>query len=88
MSLPLVFGTTLEAIPAKTPYLAARDDLIPKWRDRLGATSFKIGICWQGKSTYIHDADRSFPVTWFEALSKLPDVRLINLHKGDGEEAA
>jgi len=85
MSLPLLFGTVLENIPAKVPYLFAEDGPVQKWRDRLGGHGFKIGICWKGKSTYPHDASRSLALAHFEKLSRLPHVRLISLHKGEGE---
>ena len=53
MSLPLAFGTTLETIPAKTPYLFADAALVEKWRRKLGGEGFKIGICWMGDLTHI-----------------------------------
>ena len=56
-----------------------------KWRQRIGTRDFKIGICWQGSATYKGDCGRSFYVDHFEALGRIPGVRLISLHKGDGE---
>ncbi len=85
MSLPLLFGTTLESVPAEVPYLFANGDLVRKWFARLGSGGFKVGICWKGASTYRDDVNRSLPVAWFEMLADIPEVRLISLHKGDGE---
>jgi tetratricopeptide (TPR) repeat protein len=85
MSLPRIFETTLETIPSKTPYLFADSDLVQKWLCRLGKEGFRVGICWKGGSTYKHDNRRSFSVAYFEPLSKLPGIRLISLHKGEGE---
>jgi tetratricopeptide (TPR) repeat protein len=84
MSLPHAFRTTLETIPNEVPYLFPRSDLVDKWRDRLGADNFKIGICWKGSDGKV-DRDRSFNVREFLLLSKIPNVRLISLHKGSGE---
>jgi tetratricopeptide (TPR) repeat protein len=86
MSLPLAFGTTLQTVPAKVPYISPEDDLVRQWRDRLGGDGFKIGICWTGSLTHLKGHQgRVFPLTCFEPLSKLPGVRLISLQKGDGE---
>jgi hypothetical protein len=57
---------------------------VARWAQRLGASGFRIGICWQG-STQAVDAGRSFAVTHFEGLSQVPGVRLISLHRGAGE---
>lgn len=86
LSLPLLFGTTLESIPSSIPYLSASADRVEQWRDRLGNTGFKIGICWQGSPDYAQDRRRSFPARHFARLSGLPGVRLISLHKGSGED--
>jgi hypothetical protein len=84
MSLPGIFSTAIDNIPASIPYIkfdAARVDL---WKSRIGSDDFKIGICWQGSLNKI-DVGRSFPVSLFKDISHLPDVRLISLHKGEGE---
>ena len=87
MSLPLVFETTLETIPADIPYLAAEDDLVRTWRGKLGDGGFKIGICWMGNLAHILGVNgRFFSVACFEPLAKLPHVRLISLQKGEGEK--
>ena len=84
LSLPLAFKTDLATIPNEIPYLNANPELISKWKQRIGEAGFKIGICWQG-STGKADAGRSFPLTQFQVLSGIAGVRLISLHKGDGE---
>lgn len=85
LSLPFAFGTTEENIPNDTPYLFADPSRIETWRSRIGATGFRIGICWQG-SKHLVDLGRSFPVDLFKHIARLPDVRLISLHKGAGED--
>ncbi len=87
MSLPLVFETRVETIPAKTAYLSADAALVEKWRGRLGGNGFKIGICWMGDMAHIKGHNgRFFPADCFEPLSRLPNVRLISLQKGEGEK--
>ena len=85
MSLPRAFGTTLDTIPNKVPYLAADKALVEHWRRRIGTQGFKIGICWQGSAAKI-DIGRSFPLSFFRGLSTVPGVRLISLQKGAGEK--
>ena len=55
------------------------------WSKRLSKAKFKIGICWQGSKNKV-DIGRSFPLSLFERLSKLPNVELVSLHKGEGQK--
>ena len=82
LSLPAFF--TAHAPSSQAPYLSPSDQNVLKWRARLGRQGFKIGVCWQG-SIGKADFGRSIPLAHFHALSSLPCVRLISLHKGDGE---
>lgn len=84
LSLPLALEQKLMVIPNAVPYLSAEEDRVARWSQRIGLHGYKVGICWQGGVTKI-DAGRSFPLSHFEGLSKIPGVRLISLHKGDGE---
>ena len=85
MSLPNLFNTDLNSIPASIPYLYADSDRTKTWADRLSKDKFKIGICWQGSKSKI-DFGRSFPLSNFKNISKLRNIELISLHKGEGED--
>ncbi|MCH7936948.1 MAG: tetratricopeptide repeat protein [Proteobacteria bacterium] len=85
-SLPGIFATTLDTIPADVPYLAAEDERVGDWRDRIGGNGFRVGINWQGDPTYRADRNRSVPLRFFEPLAKAPGVRLISLQKVNGLE--
>ncbi|HUY90884.1 MAG TPA: tetratricopeptide repeat protein [Pirellulales bacterium] len=86
-SLPRIFGTTLETIPADVPYLAADERLVERWSDELpNQRSFEIGIAWQGSPKYRWDAKRSIPLEQFEPLARVPGVQLYSLQKGPGSE--
>jgi tetratricopeptide (TPR) repeat protein len=84
LSLPLAFGTTLESIPAEIPYLRAEPKRVAKWRERLGGRGFKIGVAWQGSKAAKIDIGRSFALAEFLGVSRLPNIRLISLQKGEG----
>jgi tetratricopeptide (TPR) repeat protein len=78
VSLPHVFGTRMETIPATTAYLAASSELIDKWRNRVGTGGFRVGLAWQGNPAFPEDYLRSVPLAAFEPLA-LPGVRMISL---------
>lgn len=82
-SLPLAFGTDLANLPKAVPYLRAEPDRVRRWSERLGRHGFKIGICWQGRLGNV-DIGRSFPLASLSGIARLPGVRLICLHKGEG----
>ncbi len=84
LSAPYAFRTDYATIPGQRPYLKVEPDLIEFWWNKIGAEGLKIGICWQGSTGRI-DAGRSFSVTEFHRLAGIPGVRLISLHRGEGE---
>jgi ADP-heptose:LPS heptosyltransferase len=81
-SLPGLFRTSLETIPASIPYLAAEPALVAKWKEKLGEHGFKIGIAWRS-SAHGASIGKTFSPAHFEGLSKFPGVRLISLQKAD-----
>jgi tetratricopeptide (TPR) repeat protein len=87
MSLAHILGTTPETVPAKIPYLAARNELVEKWRPVLDEVpGFKVGIFWQGSPQYPADRQRSIPLAQFGPVAALAGVRLVSLQKGSGRE--
>jgi tetratricopeptide (TPR) repeat protein len=86
MSLPMVFGTTREAIPQNIPYLTAEAARAAKWRERVGGDGFKVGIVWQGNPKYPADRLRSFKPTEFAPLRRVAGVRLISLQWTGGAD--
>jgi hypothetical protein len=87
LSLPGMFRTDLESIPADVPYLSPSDELVAEWRERLPRDgSLRVGIAWQGSPKYAMDAVRSIPLTEFAPLSEVPGLKLFSLQKGLGSE--
>lgn len=85
LALPRLFRTTLEAIPAETPYLRAEDARVEHWREHLGESlTTRIGVCWEGNPIHRRNHLRSFPVEHLSALAAVPDVTLISLQRLDG----
>jgi ADP-heptose:LPS heptosyltransferase len=63
-SLPLAFGTRLETIPAKVPYLPRPDeDRINAWEQRLGPRrKLRVGLAWSGNRRHVDNANRALPL--------------------------
>ena len=60
MSLPLAFGTTLQNIPARSPYLFAPQDRLDLWQQRLTPDQkYKVGLVWSGNPKHANDGNRS-----------------------------
>lgn len=81
-SLPLVFGTRLETIPAERAYLPApAADRVQAWEVRLGAHDrMRVGLVWSGNPKHPGDRNRSMPL---KTLARLLDVdaTFISLQK-------
>jgi tetratricopeptide (TPR) repeat protein len=81
MSLPLVFGTTLENIPAAVPYLSADEAKVAEWRARLGpARGRRIGLAWSGNPEHKNDRNRSIALEMLAPVLKL-DAEFISVQK-------
>lgn len=76
MSLPLLLGTTLEAVPWQGPYLSAA-----AYSDRWDAAGLQVGVCWAGNPGHPQDAHRSFAPELLAPLAAVPGVRLVSLQK-------
>jgi hypothetical protein len=87
LSLPGIFKTTLETIPAKVSYLGADQSLVDSWRVKLaGVRGFRIGINWRGRVGVGSFVLRDVPLSCFAGLADLPGVRLISLQQGPGRQ--
>lgn len=86
MSVPRLMKYTPQTLPANIPYLFPIPDLVQKWKTEFPKPAFHIGVAWQGNPKYKGDSTRSIPLRHFEALSKIPGVRLHSLQKINGLE--
>jgi Tfp pilus assembly protein PilF len=88
-SLPMVFGTTLETIPAKVPYLSADPVKAAAWRARLDAVARgrkKVGFVWQGRPAHPNDRVRSVGLEALSPLLQLENILPVSLQFGAGQE--
>lgn len=83
LSLPGIFGTTLDSIPSQKQYISVNPDLIDQWRTRLNDDhKFKIGIVWAGNPNHKKDHNRSCSLNDFASLSEIPEITFYSLQKG------
>jgi hypothetical protein len=76
MTLPHRFGTTLESIPCKTPYLKPPAGLSATLTQPRGS-KLRIGLVWAGRPTHQEDHARSMPL---EPLLGLADLRAATFY--------
>ena len=81
LSLPLRFGTTIETLPAQTPYLVLDENKVEAWRERLaGERRLKVALVWTGNPTHQRNPFRSVSLEAYAAAFKdLSDVAFYSL---------
>jgi len=94
MSLPLVFGTTVDTIPNEIPYLISDNDKKKKLQGIIQSSpNLKVGIVWSGGYRLIHSngyADfqrRNIDLEQIAALKEVEGVDFYSLQKGDPAES-
>jgi tetratricopeptide (TPR) repeat protein len=88
-SLPGIFGTTLENIPADVPYLFADPALADRWKGRVPHDGrIKIGLVWSGKAEFKDNAARSMRLEDLAPLGRVPGTWFCSLQKGPAASEA
>lgn len=83
LSLPLIFGTTLQTVPSHCPYLSAAGDCRHKWETLLSSSRefLRVGLVWAGKS--YPDPLRSCQLSELAALLATAGATFYSLQIGD-----
>ena len=83
MTLPMVFGTDMDTIPAHVPYLRPQQDRVARWRERMPREDvFNVGLVWAGDPGHLRDRYRSIPLALLAPLAQVEGVRFYSLQKG------
>jgi tetratricopeptide (TPR) repeat protein len=82
MSIPLAFGTTVDTIPRRIPYVRADEEEIRAARQRFAGTGFRVGLAWAGNSQYRSDEQRSMPLRALLPLADVPRITWFSLQFG------
>jgi len=87
LSIPRIFGTTLQSIPSRSPYISISDAYRRKW-ERLTPSSqaLRIGVAWAGKK--FPDPLRSCRLSDIAPLADVPNLLFYSLQMGEGSEQA
>jgi tetratricopeptide (TPR) repeat protein len=88
LTLPRIFGTRLDSIPADVPYLRADPARTESWRGRLGPTpaALRVGIVWAGNPATDRDRFRSPGLASLAPLFDVPGVQFVVLQVGPGRQ--
>ena len=83
LSLPGIFGTTLDTIPSDASYITVDPTLVTQWQMRLGHNEdFKIGIVWAGSPKHNMDRRRSCSLADFAPLTDPSDPSPTSFWRG------
>ncbi len=84
LSLPHIFGTRLDTIPAATPYLQPAEDEMARWHERIIAHAprrLKVGLAWAGRPEHKNDRNRSLRLSQLTLLAS-NEITFFSLQKG------
>jgi hypothetical protein len=85
--LPRIFGTRVDTIPARVPYLRPEPAQALRWAGRLGALLpaglRRVGLAWAGRPTHANDRRRSTTLAALARLFALPGIGFVSLQKGE-----
>lgn len=83
LSLPHLFGTRIETIPASVPYLHADAAGAARWRARFAALAgIKVGLVWAGNPEHANDQRRSIDLASLAPLFDVPGASFVSLQVG------
>jgi tetratricopeptide (TPR) repeat protein len=82
MSLPRIFGTMADSIPAVVPYIWPDLEKARAWSGRISGPGLNVGLAWAGRPEHHNDRNRSCRLEQFAALARIPGMRFFSLQKG------
>ena len=88
LSLPRIFGTSLQTIPSRCPYFSITAEYRKKWSTLISAhpTILRVGLVWAGKN--YPDPLRSCRLAELAPLATTNNVTFYSLQLGAGSEQA
>jgi tetratricopeptide (TPR) repeat protein len=86
-SLPRIFATTDETVPADVPYLFPDSEQVERWRKALAHFGgVRVGINWEGNRANVQGRNRAIPLAAFHPLGRVEGVHLFSLQQGEPAE--
>ncbi|MDA8428600.1 MAG: tetratricopeptide repeat protein, partial [Geobacteraceae bacterium] len=88
-SLPYLFRTTADTIPARVPYLTVDPAKEAAWRGLLAKdATLRVGLVWRGQPLNPLDRDRSASLEAFAPLAEVSGVSYYSLQVGPAAQEA
>ncbi len=90
LSLPKIFGTDLDSIPAQVPYLSSDPERLRDARaavEREAAGKLTVGLIWSGSAANAYNLRRACPLEALAPLFEIPGLRWFSLQRA-GESLA
>ncbi|HTP63426.1 MAG TPA: tetratricopeptide repeat protein [Burkholderiales bacterium] len=83
-SLPHLFGTTLDTIPVRVPYLHADAAKAARWKEKFAGDGAvcRVGLVWASQSKHRTAGAKSIPLKAMAPLAGIPGVHYYSLQKG------
>ncbi len=81
MSLPRLFGTTIDTVPCPAAYLQADAGRLAHWGGVLPA-GLRVGLAWSGNPLHSNDARRSMPAEALAPIVAAGGGSLVSLQVG------
>jgi tetratricopeptide (TPR) repeat protein len=83
VSLPRLFRTKLETIPAAASYLRPPAATVARWREQLAAMrGLRVGLVWAGRPEHANDHRRSFDLAALAPVLGVAGVSFVSLQVG------
>jgi tetratricopeptide (TPR) repeat protein len=84
LSLPRIFHTEVETIPARVPYLHADHQANRRWKDSFSSFvgTCNVGIIWSGNPGQEHNTHRACRLEQMKPLFAVNGARFFSLQKG------
>jgi tetratricopeptide (TPR) repeat protein len=83
LGLPRIFGTRVDNIPGRVPYLMPRRPLVERWARTLGADArFKVGLAWAGNPEHKGNRSRSLTLGRLAPLLAVAGVGWYGIQVG------
>jgi hypothetical protein len=81
----MVFGTTLETVPAQVPYVRADPGKVARWKERFASagSGIRVGLVWASQSKHRTANAKSLALAALAPLAGVPGVRYYSLQKGE-----
>ncbi len=84
LSLPGLFATRPDCVPAPIPYVTASAEHAREWRERIrpAAGALRVGVVWASNPSAGYAARKSVPFEIFSRLAAVPGVTFYSLQTG------